>query len=114
MAETEDKRMKLIWAAVVLMAGIAILATLIIPAVGFWEGVGIFLCGIGIISACLLLFMGKRASPVFSLLVVLAGALLLARGLLSGLIPGLSSGVLLGAALVIIAVGAIIMIGMKK
>lgn len=114
MSNIEDKRMHLIWASVILMLGVSILVTLLVSAVGFWEGVGIFLAGIGVISFCLLTFMGKPASPVFSLLLVLSGVLLLVQGFLVGMFPIITAPVLIGIALVILAVGAIISIIMRK
>jgi len=114
MSDVEEKRIRLIWASVILMLGVSILVTYLVPAVGFWEGTGIFLTGIGVISFCLAMFMGKRNSPVFPLFLVLAGVLLLVQGLLTTMLPILTTPVLIGAALVIVAAGAIIFLILKK
>ncbi|HKM41524.1 MAG TPA: hypothetical protein VJY43_03040 [Methanocorpusculum sp.] len=114
MSNVEDKRMHLIWASVILMLGISILTAFLAPGVGFWEAVGIFLTGIGVISVCLVTFMGKRASPVFPLFLVLGGVLLLTQGFLTGIFPILTAPVMIGAALIIIAVGAILFLVLKK
>lgn len=114
MSDVEDKRMHLIWASVILMLGVSILVTYLVPAVGFWEGTGIFLTGIGVISFFLAMFMGERRSPVFPLLLILAGVLLLVQGLLTTVFPVLTAPVLIGAALVIAAVGAILFLVLKK
>ncbi|ABN06645.1 hypothetical protein Mlab_0471 [Methanocorpusculum labreanum Z] len=114
MSDVEEKRIHLIWASVILMLGISILVTYLVPAVGFWEGTGIFLTGVGVISCCLAMFMGQRRSPVFPLLMILAGVLLLVQGLLTTIFPVISTPVLIGAALVIVAAGAIIFLILKK
>lgn len=114
MSNVEEKRIRLIWASVILMLGISILVTYLVSAVGFWEGTGIFLTGVGVISFCLAMFMGERRSPVFPLLMILAGVLLLIQGLLTTVFPVLSTPVLIGAALVIVAAGAIIFLILKK
>jgi len=114
MSDVEDKRMYLIWASVILMLGVSILVTFLVSAVGFWEGTGIFLTGIGVISFCLVMFMGVRATPVFPLFLVLAGVLLLVQGLLTTMFPILTAPVLIGAALVIAALGAILFLVLKK
>ncbi len=114
MSDVDDKRIHLIWASVILMLGVSILVTVLVPAVGFWEGVGIFLTGIGVISFCLAMFMGERRSPVFPLLLILAGILLLVQGLLTTVFPVLTAPVLIGAALVIAAAGAILFLVLKK
>ena len=75
---------------------------------------GIFLTGIGVISFFLAMFMGERRSPVFPLLLILAGVLLLVQGLLTTVFPVLTAPVLIGAALVIAAVGAILFLVLKK
>lgn len=114
MSDIEDKRMHLTWASVILMLGVSILAALLVPAIGFFEGLGIFLLGIGVISFLLVMFMGKRGSPVFPLLLALAGLLLLVQGPLNTAFPILTAPVLIVAALVIVAAGAIIFLAMKK
>jgi|LSQX01.3.fsa_nt_gb hypothetical protein len=114
MSDVNDKRIHLIWASVILMLGVSILVTYLVPAVGFWEGTGIFLTGIGVISFFLAMFMGERRSPVFPLLLILAGVLLLVQGLLTTVFPVLTAPVLIGAALVIAAVGAILFLVLKK
>ncbi|HJJ29398.1 MAG TPA: hypothetical protein O0W87_00145 [Methanocorpusculum sp.] len=114
MSDIEDKRMHLIWASVILMLGVSILAALLVPTIGFWEGLGIFLLGIGAISFALVTFMGKRESPVFPLFLALAGLLLLVQGPLTTTFPILTAPVMIGAALVIVAAGAIIFLVMKK
>ena len=114
MSDVEEKRIRLIWASVILMLGVSILVTYLVPAVGFWEGTGIFLTGIGVISFCLVMFMGKRNPPVFPLFLVLAGVLHLVQGLLTTMLPILTTPVLIGAALVIVAAGAIIFLILKK
>ncbi|MDO5845621.1 MAG: hypothetical protein Q4Q04_01730 [Methanocorpusculum sp.] len=114
MGTIEDKRAKLIWASVVLMFGVALIAVLTVPTLGFWDGAGIFLVGVGSIATLLTLFMGKAGSPVFPLLLILAGVVLLANGILTGIFPALSFGVIIGIAIVIVAVGSIISIIMRK
>lgn len=114
MSDVNDKRIHLIWASVILMLGVSILVTYLVPAVGFWEGTGIFLTGIGVISFFLAMFMGERRSPVFPLLLILAGVLLLVQGLLTTVFPVLTAPVLIGAALVIAALGAILFLVLKK
>ncbi len=96
------------------MLGVSILVTYLVPTVGFWEGTGIFLTGIGVISFCLGMFMGKRSSPIFPLLLVLAGVLFLVQGLLTTMFPVIGTPVPIGAALVIVAAGAIISLILKK
>ncbi|WP_319378996.1 hypothetical protein [uncultured Methanocorpusculum sp.] len=114
MSDVNDKRIHLIWASVILMLGVSILVTYLVSAVGFWEGVGIFLAGVGVISFCLAMFMGERRSPVFPLLMILAGVLLLVQGLLITVFPVLTTPVLIGVALVIVALGAILFLVLKK
>ena len=114
MSDVEEKRIRLIWASVILMLGISILVTYLVPAVGLLAGAGIFLTGIGVISFCLVMFMGKRKSPVFPLLLILAGILLLVQGLLTGLFPVFSPPVLTAAAMVIVGAGAILALVLKK
>ncbi|MEA5086385.1 MAG: hypothetical protein VB007_04080 [Methanocorpusculum sp.] len=114
MSDVEDKRMHLIWASVILMLGVSILVTYLVPAVGFWEGAGIFLTGVGVISLFLAMFMGKRVSPVFPLFLILAGVILLVQGLLTTVFPVLTAPILIGAALVIVAAGAILFLILKK
>lgn len=110
MGTIEDKRAKLIWASVILMFGVALILTLTVQRIGFWDGAGIFLVGVGAISTILTIFMGKKGSPVFPLLLILAGAVLLANGVLTGWFPSLNFWVIVGIAIVIIAVGSIISI----
>lgn len=43
--ENNEKKVPLIWATALLVAGISVIITTVIPAFGFWEGAGIFLIG---------------------------------------------------------------------
>ncbi|MDO5845169.1 MAG: hypothetical protein Q4Q53_08510 [Methanocorpusculum sp.] len=114
MGETEDKRMKIIWLSVVLMIAVSIIVGFFVPAVGFWGGVGIFLLGIGLISLFLVMFMGKRESPIFPICLTAAGAILIINIILPILSIGLPWFILVAIAVAVLVVGAILFIVFKK
>ncbi len=114
MTNLEEKRTQLIWAVALLMFGLAIIASIIIPGFGFWEGAGIFLVGTGVVSLLLQLFMGERGSVGFPIFLTIAGLFLLLKSWIGSFFPDFGFGFWAGIALVIIAVGAILSIVLKK
>ena len=113
MVDTE-KKVPLIWAAALLMLGISVILTTVIPAFGFFEGAGIFLMGTGLISLLIQLFVGEKGPIGFSLFMTIAGLFLLVKTWLGMFLPDFGTWFWIGIALVIIAVGSIISIVLKK
>lgn len=112
--ENNEKKVPLIWATALLMAGISVILISLIPAFGFWEGAGIFLIGTGLMTTIIQLFVGEKGPIGFSLFMMIAGLFLLVKTLLSSVLPELGTWFWIGIALVIIAVGAIVSIVLKK
>lgn len=109
-----EKKVPLIWAIALLMAGISVVVTAVVPAFGFWEGAGIFLIGTGVLSTLIQLFVGEKGPIGFSLFMTIAGLFLLVKTWLGSLLPDFGTWFWIGIALMIIAVGAIISIVLKK
>ena len=63
---TTEKKTPLNWACAVLILGISVVLTNLIPGFGFIEGAGIFLMGTGIASLFIQLFV-EEEQPVQSL-----------------------------------------------
>ncbi len=112
--DNDTKKIQLIWAAGLLMFGLSIVLTAVVPGFGFWEGAGIFLIGTGIISGAIQLFVGEKGPVGFSLFMTIAGLFLLVKTFLGSVFPDFGTWFWIGIALVIIAVGAIISIVLKK
>ncbi|HJJ51734.1 MAG TPA: hypothetical protein O0X55_01160, partial [Methanocorpusculum sp.] len=64
---TSEKKTPLLWAAAVLILGISVIVTTLVPAFGFIEGAGIFLMGFGLASLFIQLFVGEKGPVGFSL-----------------------------------------------
>ena len=110
----DNKRIGLIWAAVAVMAGVAILLGVLKPEFfNFWACAGIFLCGIGLVSCIIDLVMKKTGFPWFPAIIFLIGALLLAGRFLAPSV-GNVGGVLAAAALIIIGIAAGIAVLRRK
>lgn len=114
MSETEDKRMHIIWLSTVLMIAVAVIVGFFVPQIGFWGGVGVFLLGIGLISLFLMLFMGKRESPIFPICLTAAGAILIINIVLPIFNIGLPWFILVAIAVAVLIIGAILFIIFKK
>ena len=111
---TTEKKTPLNWACAVLILGISVVLTNLIPGIGFIEGAGIFLMGTGIASLFIQLFVGEKGPIGFSLFMTIAGLFLLVKTILGEILPDFGTWFWIGIALVIIAVGSIISIVLKK
>ena len=111
---TSEKKTPLLWAAAVLILGISVIATTLVPALGFIEGAGIFLMGFGLASLFVQLFVGEKGPVGFSLFMIIAGLFLIVKTWLGSFLPDFGAWFWIGIALVIIAVGSIISIVLKK
>jgi hypothetical protein len=112
--ENNEKKVPLIWATALLVAGISVIITTVIPALCFWEGAGIFLIGTGVLATLIQLFVGEKGPIGFSLFMTIAGLFLVVKTWLGTLLPDFGTWFWIGIALVIIAVGAIVSIVLKK
>lgn len=110
----DNKRIGLIWAAIAVFAGIAILVHLMWPDIfNFWGSVGLFLVGSGIASLIIDKVMEKPGFPVMPVVVIGIGAILVIINVVSK--PSGSLAVMLGAiALIIIGIAAGISIIRRK
>lgn len=106
--------MHLIWLSTVLMIAVAVILVFLVPQIGFLGGVGVFLIGIGLISLFLLMFMGKRESPIFPAFVAIAGAVLIANILLPMANIMIPWYIVLAIAAVLVVAGLILWIVLKK
>jgi len=112
--DADTKKIQLILATTLLMFGLAIILAAIVPTFGFWEGAGIFLIGTGVVSGAIQLFVGEKGPIGFSLFLTIAGLFLMVKACLGTVLPDFGTLFWIGIALMIIAIGAIISIVLKK
>jgi len=110
----DNKRIGLIWAAIAVFAGIAILFG-VLPETHypFWGCVGIFLAGSGVSAFIIDLIMHKPGFPWVSTMAIILGVILVLVNIICPNIGNL--GIVLGAiALIIVGVVAGINIARRK
>ncbi len=109
-----NKRVGLIWAAIAIFVGIAILLGVLYPTIfKFWGCVGVFLAGGGITSFIIDKVMKRPGLPWVSIIVTIIGAILI---IVNVIFPTLGNiGIILGAvALIIVGILAGITIARRK
>ena len=110
----DNKRIGIIWAAIAVFAGIAILLG-VLPATQypFWGCVGVFLAGFGVSALIIDQIMHKPGFPWVSIASIILGAILILVNIICPTIGNL--GIVLGAvALIIIGIVAGINIARRK
>ncbi|HJJ36167.1 MAG TPA: hypothetical protein O0X27_03195 [Methanocorpusculum sp.] len=110
----DNKRVGLIWAAIAVFAGIAILlGALPQTHYPFWGCVGVFLAGSGVSALIIDLVMQKPGFPWVSTISIIIGGILIIANIISPAIGSL--GIVLGAvALIIVGIIAGITIARRK
>ncbi|MDU9376412.1 hypothetical protein McpSp1_10260 [Methanocorpusculaceae archaeon Sp1] len=108
MGKTEDKRFQIAWLSVILMLGIAVLVGYL--GTGLLAAAGVFLLGTGLIMIALSLAVGKREPVITG-----GGALFAVIGAIFILLySGADMLLVLGGALIGIALAAIVYVAAKK
>lgn len=111
----DNKRTALFWAAVTIIAGIAILLGVLMPAVfTFWMCVGVFLVGVGFTAFIIDTVMKKPGYPVFPTILFIVGLLILAGNVLSKAVDFNVGGFLAAAALILIGIAAAVSVLRRK
>lgn len=110
----DNKRVGLIWAAIAVFTGVAILLGIIFPDIfKFWGCVGVFLTCIGITSMIIDKIMGKIGFPWTSTISILIGLLLIIVNVVCRSIGNI--GIIAGATgLIIVGIMAGVSIALRK